>query len=100
MASIKDIIKNIPEPKKGKASEEEQEDVMMNSEYLRHSSSIISEALKKGFDVLQLENGDIVTTGTKVIVTQYHWDGKQQSMVKLSAKERKKIERGEEDGDE
>ena len=39
---------------------------MMNDpNYLRQSSSLINEALQKGFDVLQLANGDIVTTGTK-----------------------------------
>ncbi len=65
---------------------------MKNADYLRHSSSIISEALQKGCDVLQLENGDIVTTGTKVVVTQYHWDEAQQKMTKISAKERKRLE--------
>jgi hypothetical protein len=49
-------------------------DLMANPEYLRHSSSVIHEALREGFDVLQLPNGDIVTTGTKVIVTTYSWD--------------------------
>jgi Protein of unknown function (DUF2671) len=45
--------------------------------------------LQKGFDVLQLDNGDIVTTGTKIVVTQYHWDTEKGKMMKLSAKERK-----------
>jgi hypothetical protein len=49
-------------------------DLMANPEYLRHSSVIINEALKEGFDVLQLPNGDIVTTGTKTIVNTYVWD--------------------------
>lgn len=85
MPSVKDILKNIPQPT-GKAAEE---DLMLNPEYLRQSSAVISEALQKGFDVLQLENGDIVTTGTKVVVTQFHWDSKKKKMIKLSAKERK-----------
>jgi len=49
-------------------------DLMANPDYLRHSSSIINDALKDGFDVLQLPNGDIVTTGTKTIVNTYVWD--------------------------
>lgn len=49
-------------------------DLMTNPEYLRHSSAVINEALKEGFDVLQLPNGDIVTTGTKTIVHTYIWD--------------------------
>lgn len=49
-------------------------DLMANPEYLRHSSTIINDALKEGFDVLQLPNGDIVTTGTKIITNTYRWD--------------------------
>jgi hypothetical protein len=32
-------------------------DMMSNPDYLRQSSSLINEALQKGFDVLQLANG-------------------------------------------
>lgn len=51
-------------------------ELMSNPEYLRHSSAVINDALKEGFDVLQLPNGDIVTTGTKTIVNTYVWDAK------------------------
>jgi len=91
MSSIKDIIKNIPASAGSRS--ENGSDIMMDPNYLRSSSSIISEALHKGFDVLQLENGDIVTTGTKVIVTQYHWDKAKSKMVKLSESARKKLEK-------
>jgi hypothetical protein len=49
-------------------------ELMANPEYLRHSSAVINEALKEGFDVLQLPNGDIVTTGTKIVTNTYVWD--------------------------
>lgn len=49
-------------------------DLMSNPDYLRQSSALINEALQKGFDVIQMPNGDIVTTGTKVIVHTYKWD--------------------------
>lgn len=49
-------------------------DLMSDADYLRQSSALINEALQKGFDVLQLANGDIVTTGTKTIVNTYAWD--------------------------
>jgi hypothetical protein len=49
-------------------------ELMANPEYLRHSSAVINDALKEGFDVLQLPNGDIVTTGTKTIVNTFVWD--------------------------
>lgn len=57
-------------------------DLMANPDYLRYSSSIINEALKEGFDVLQLPNGDIVTTGTKIITNTYVWDAKTSTMGK------------------
>jgi hypothetical protein len=57
-------------------------DLMANPEYLRHSSAVINEALKEGFDVLQLPNGDIVTTGTKTIVNTFVWDAAKGSLDK------------------
>lgn len=62
-------------------------DVMLDAGYLRQSSALINEALQKGFDVLQLANGDIVTTGTKTIVHQYTWDESKQKLVKTKASE-------------
>jgi Protein of unknown function (DUF2671) len=56
---------------------------MMNDPaYLRQSSALINEALQKGFDVLQLASGDIVTTGTKTVVYQYTWDSEKCKLVK------------------
>lgn len=57
-------------------------DVMSSPNYLRQSSALINEALQKGYDVLQLANGDIVTTGTKIVVTQYSWDMERGKLVK------------------
>ncbi len=63
--------------KMAKASYEPEPDItnmMMDARYLRQSSALIQDSLQRGFDVLQLANGDIVTTGTKTIVYQYTWD--------------------------
>lgn len=49
-------------------------DVMFDARYIKNSSALISDALQKGFDVLQMANGDIVTTGTKTVVYKYTWD--------------------------
>lgn len=57
-------------------------DMMLDPRYLRQSSALINEALQKGFDVLQLANGDIVTTGTKTVVYQYTWDNDKGKLVK------------------
>lgn len=61
-------------------------ELMANPEYLRHSSTIINDALKEGFDVLQLPNGDIVTTGTKTIVNTYVWDESTNRLDKARAR--------------
>lgn len=60
-------------------------ELMANPEYLRHSSAVIHDALKDGFDVLQLPNGDIVTTGTKVVVTTYSWDSGKGKLAKRTS---------------
>ncbi|NBX03577.1 MAG: DUF2671 domain-containing protein [Alphaproteobacteria bacterium] len=69
--------------------------MMLDARYLRQSSALIQEALQKGFDVLQLANGDIVTTGTKTVVLQYAWDDSKGKLVK--AKTDKKARRASEE---
>jgi hypothetical protein len=71
--------------------------MMLDPRYLRQSSSLIQEALQKGFDVLQLANGDIVTTGTKTVVYQYTWDEEKGKLIKAKST---KSRRAEEDEDE
>lgn len=69
---------------------------MMNDPaYLRQSSALINDALQKGFDVLQLATGDVVTTGTKTVVYQYTWDSEKAKLVKTKTSDSslKKIKR-------
>lgn len=72
-------------------------DLMADPGYLRHSSALINEALQKGFDVLQLANGDIVTTGTKTIVHTYSWDAGEGRLArqKPAAKPTRRLRKGE-----
>lgn len=65
--------------------------MMLDPRYLRQSSSLIQDALQKGFDVLQLANGDIVTTGTKTVVYQYAWDNDKGKLVKTKPKSERKL---------
>jgi hypothetical protein len=48
-------------------SEKNISEMMLDPAYLRQSSALINEALQGGFDVLQLPNGDIIMTGTKLL---------------------------------
>lgn len=76
-------------PRKSPDSDAGATNMMLDPRYLRQSSSLIQEALQKGFDVLQLANGDIVTTGTKTVVHQYTWDNEKGKLVKAKPESRK-----------
>ncbi len=67
--------------------------MMMDARYLRQSSALINDGLQKGFDVLQLANGDIVMTGTKTVVYQYTWDAEKGKLVKTRVEGQKKSRR-------
>jgi hypothetical protein len=70
-------------------------DLMADPAYLRHSSALINEALQKGFDVLQLANGDIVTTGTKTVVYTYSWDSQHAKLAKVKSPSASRKRKGE-----
>lgn len=92
MAYKGQVIKSLHAAKavqSGAEAENALADLMADADYLRQSSALINEALQKGFDVLQLANGDIVTTGTKTIVNQYSWDGMKGKLSKTRVSEKK-----------
>ncbi len=90
-------LEAMPKDDKTNDSANQLADLMSDPAYLRHSSALINEALQKGFDVLQLANGDIVTTGTKTIVHTYSWDmGKGKlERLKTPVKSARKARKGE-----
>jgi hypothetical protein len=91
-------LMNISAERKSPEAESEITNMMLDPRYLRQSSSLIQEALQKGFDVLQLANGDIVTTGTKTVVHQYTWDEEKGKLSKAKpAGKRKSSESMDED---
>ncbi len=92
---------NITRDARNNATDESNDlaELMANPEYLRYSSSIINDALKDGFDVLQLPNGDIVTTGTKIITNTYVWDASKNALTKARASTGSKRTRKEKSSD-
>lgn len=64
-------------------------DIMLDSRYIKSSSQLIADALAKGFDVLQMSNGEIVTTGTKTVVYKYTWDDVAGKLKRTSIASRK-----------
>src|SRR3954464_10349575 len=97
-----DLPKRISAPAAKKHSEAEPEitNMMLDPRYLRQSSSLIQEALQKGFDVLQLANGDIVTTGTKTVVYQYTWSDEKGKLIKTKPESGRKARRAENEVEE
>lgn len=69
----------------GNVSADKMMDTMSDARYLRQSSALINDALQKGFDVLQLADGDIVMTGVKTVVYQYSWDDNTGKLVRTKA---------------
>lgn len=86
--------------KKSVEAEPEITNMMLDPRYLRQSSSLIQDSLQKGFDVLQLANGDIVTTGTKTVVYHYSWDQDKGKLVKSKPDNGRKSRRANAEEDE
>lgn len=42
--------------------------------YIRQSSQLVKDALQNGHDIVQMPNGDIITTSLKVSINEYSWD--------------------------
>ena len=51
--------------------QDNEKDIMLDIKYVRESCALITEALKHGCDVMQMANGDIITTELKPITIQY-----------------------------
>ncbi len=97
--TAKRLAASVSAPRKSSESDAGATNTMLDSRYLRQSSSLIQEALQKGFDVLQLANGDIVTTGTKTVVHQYVWDEEKGKLSKAKP-ETRKAKRSADDSEE
>lgn len=86
--------------KKSPEAEPEITNMMLDARYLRQSSSLIQDSLQKGFDVLQLANGDIVATGTKTVVYHYSWDQEKGKLIKSKPDAGRKPRRNAEGSEE
>lgn len=66
MPSILNFIKTLPEIAT--------DNIVNDVQYIRKSSVLVSESLQKGADIMQMPNGDIHVTETKVVTYKYHWN--------------------------
>lgn len=76
-------------PSKKSRTVSSSDSIVDNPAYIISSTNIIKEALRKGQDVVQLDNGDIVTTETRTITTRYEWDDKAGRLVRATSKRKK-----------
>lgn len=85
MSSVKNFINSLP-----KLSDNES--IVADLNYISKSSSLVNDALQKGFDVLQLENGDVEITEMKVVTYKYIWDAESNKFVRAASgtRQRKK----------
>jgi len=62
--------------------QENEKDIMLDTNYIRESCALITEALSNGCDVMQMANGDIITTELKPITIQYVWNNEKGKLVR------------------
>jgi hypothetical protein len=65
--------------------------IMSDARYLRQSSSLINDALQKGFDVMQLADGSVVISGVKTVSYQYEWDDNTGRLVRQKSAARRDV---------
>lgn len=51
----------------------DQNDIMADEYYTKKLSQLITDALQKGYDVMQLPSGDVIITEVKTVTYQYNW---------------------------
>lgn len=63
---------------------EDKKDVTEDPQYICKSCTLVTKALQRGGDVMQLPNGDIIITELKRVSYHYNWDETKGKMVKFS----------------
>ena len=80
---------------KNKVSQNSQDETEMFNEptldeaYMEKSMLFFKEALKKGMDVAQLANGDLMVTETRIHTYRYHWDDERKRFGRSTTATRK-----------
>lgn len=53
--------------------------------YTYYSSKVITDSLRKGCDVVQFCNGDIITTQVIIVSKEYKWSKKLGKLIEITA---------------
>lgn len=92
MSSVVKLIEKLT--KDASPEDDEVSQLARDINYIRKSSMLISDALQKGFDVMQTSDGDIVITEIKTISYRYKWNGENAKFERITSgnrSERRKI---------
>lgn len=68
-------------------NQDTEKDILNDPKYVCLSSSLITESLKKGCDVMQMPNGDIIITEVKTVTTKHSWNSHVEVFVKSTTTE-------------
>jgi len=79
--AIKDIYKTRNLTKENPS---EKDEILLHPKYICGSYTIVNDSLRKGHDVVQMPNGDIIIKRQEFVVTRYGWDRTKEKMVKVS----------------
>ncbi len=74
--------------------EKNEGEIFNNVRYVCQSCTLITESLKKGCDVLQMSNGDVVITEVKVFTYHYAWDEVKGKFIRSKSDRRAKRLKG------
>lgn len=58
------------------------ESPFFNVKYTCQAGLLLTESVRKGYDVAQLPNGDINVTEVRIVNVHYSWDPKKEKFVK------------------
>lgn len=84
MSSVLNLIKNLPQIANDDAN------LAADIHYIRKSSVLVSDALQKGSDIMQLPNGDIIVTEVKTITYRYRWNKEKSKFERVATGSRLK----------
>ena len=74
---------------KGSVKERKTKDVVDafdDPRYICQSCTLITEALQRGGDVMQMPNGDIIVNELKPVTSHYNWNASKEKLVRFSTK--------------
>jgi hypothetical protein len=84
------LVKASPQQDMDTGSSKDKNDIFNNVRYVCQSCTLITESLKKGCDVLQMSNGDVVITEVKVFTYHYAWDDAKGKFIRAKSDRRTK----------